>query len=46
MKLLPLVKANMKPEENWPALDSRGKIVRGIRKDVAKEGTLLGSLSP
>ena len=50
MKLLPLVKANMEPVEkvahikNWPVLiDSRGKIIRGIRKgEDVEEGTLLG----
>ena len=55
MKLLPLVKANMEPVEkvshvkNWPVLiDSRGKIIRGIRKDEdVEEGTLLGDqISP
>ena len=55
MKLLPLVKANMEPVEkvahikNWPVLiDSRGKIIRGIRKgEDVEEGTLLGDpISP
>ena len=35
MKLLPAATShsqNMKHEENWPALDSRGQIVRGIIK--------------
>ena len=56
MKLLSLVRASMEPIQkvshvrNWPVLiDSRGKIIRGIRKDAeaAADGKLLGDpISP
>ena len=55
LELLPLISANMAPYrrveqvKNWPMIiDSRGKILRGTRKDAKDEdGTLLGDpISP
>ena len=50
LELLPLVDANIAPYrkveriKEWPVvIDSRGKIIRGVRKDIeVKDGVLLG----